>query len=206
MCPVSSNSSWRSGPHMSRGNELVAERYSPGSMSRCRYTTCRSPMMARHQDAGLSFQVRPCDEGDHERAHDALEKANASTDYVPVLGHAKGIVHLIAGDRQKALASFRLSSTTTVLTAFIFDLPPEMLLVSTALPLLSMASIEEANGQVQALSAVEGQRLQQRMASASEHQKRLLQIQMEQIEKLFAMRETLGHCVRTWLLASFSSP
>lgn len=120
--------------------------------------------MARRQD-------RRCDAGHHDRAHDALEKANASTDYVPVLGHVKGVVHLIAGEHQKALTSFRLSSTTAALAALIIELPPELVLVSTAAGMLSMAS----------------------MASASEHQKWLMQIQKKEVETLFAMRETLGH-------------
>ena len=33
VCGVSSNSTWRSGPHMSREIELVAGSYGPGSMN-----------------------------------------------------------------------------------------------------------------------------------------------------------------------------
>ena len=65
--------------------------------------------------------------GHHDMAHQALERANHSTDYTPVLGHVKAVVHQAAGDHERAQSTLvKVNSVTQMkmLNAYGFESCP----------------------------------------------------------------------------------
>lgn len=129
---------------------------------------------------------------------------------MPFLGHVKGVVHLCAGHNDKAVQSFTLASTTTAVAPLIWSLPADFVLVSQLRPMVlnhslnSGGSFGMAKKKEELLQTIlrlkeeekiwpeEVKILQARLHEASQHQQRLIQVQLEELPKIHDLLTNLA--------------